>query len=167
MEENLFTPDCIRTFTGKYVNVFNPSPEMFCIEDIAHALSQQPRFGGHLKKFYSVAQHSCLCADLAQPEFKFDALMHDAAEAYLIDVPRPIKHKLANYKEIELNLMEKLSTVFGFRWPMPDNVKKVDDMMLNIEWNSLMLQRNEGFICLDSQSSEELFLRNFKYHKTT
>ena len=56
MKENLYTPNCIRTFTGLYMNVFNPKPDMICIEDIAHALSQQPRFGGHLPRMYSVAQ---------------------------------------------------------------------------------------------------------------
>ena len=51
-EENLYTPNCIRTFTGIYVNVFEPTPEMICIEDIAHALSNQCRFSGHLPTFY-------------------------------------------------------------------------------------------------------------------
>ena len=53
--ENLHTADCIRTFTGLYMNVFEPTPEMICIEDIAHGLSNMPRFGGHLPEFYSVA----------------------------------------------------------------------------------------------------------------
>ena len=48
MKENLYTKDCIRTFTGIYMNVFNPTSEMICIEDIAHSLSLQCRFAGHL-----------------------------------------------------------------------------------------------------------------------
>ncbi|MFC4230551.1 hypothetical protein ACFOW1_01525 [Parasediminibacterium paludis] len=58
MLEDLYKPNCIRTYTGLYMNVFDPTPEMICIEDIAHALSHQCRFSGHTKQFYSVAQHS-------------------------------------------------------------------------------------------------------------
>jgi len=90
--ENLFTPNCIRTFTGKYVNVFEPTLEMICIEDIAHALSMQCRFGGHLPYFYSVAQHSINCSFLVDtPCLKLEVLMHDASEAYLLGIPSPIK----------------------------------------------------------------------------
>lgn len=61
MTESLYTPNCIRTFTGIYMNVFDPTDEMICIEDIANALSHQCRFAGHLPNFYSVAQHSVQC----------------------------------------------------------------------------------------------------------
>jgi uncharacterized protein len=78
--ENLYEPDCIRTYTGLYINVFNPKPEMIEIEDIAHALSFQCRFGGHLPKFYSVAQHSLNCSYLVkEPALKLTALLHDAS----------------------------------------------------------------------------------------
>lgn len=137
-KENLYTPDCIRTVTGKYVNVFDPKPEMFCIEDIAHALSMQCRFGGHLPKFYSVAQHSILTSLLC-PDDELSALMHDSSEAYLLDIPRPIKLKLGNYKEIEHGLMTVLSDVFKFQYPLPDSVKRADEIMLNREWNEIML----------------------------
>src|SRR5665811_1025646 len=97
--ENLYTPNCIRTFTGIYMNVFEPTPEMISIEDIAHALTMQCRFGGHLPDFYSVAQHSLNCSYLIDnPKLKLTALLHDASEAYLLDIPRPIKNNLNNYK---------------------------------------------------------------------
>lgn len=117
-EENLYTPDCIRTFTGIYVNVFEPTEEMICIEDIAHALSNQCRFGGHLPVFYSVAQHSIIMSDKMHESHKLAALLHDASEAYLLDIPRPIKKGLSNYKEIEDKLMTAIAAKFGFEYPL-------------------------------------------------
>lgn len=137
--ENLYTKDCIRTFTGKYVNVFDPTPEMICLEDIAHSLSQQCRFGGHLPRFYSVAEHSILCSLICTKENQFQALMHDASESYLLDIPSPIKKGLANYHQIEEKLMMVIAKKFGFNWPMHDDVKDTDKHMLEREWNCIML----------------------------
>lgn len=137
--ENLYTPNCIRTFTGKYVNVFEPTIDMICIEDIAHALSNQCRFGGHLPRFYSVAQHSIMCCELADSEYKLQALLHDASEAYLLDIPRPIKHGLSNYKVIEDRLMTLIAEKFGFDYPLHEQVKHIDEVVLRFEWDHLML----------------------------
>lgn len=139
MTENLYTPDCIRTYTGKYVNVFEPTTDMICIEDIAHSLAQQPRFAGHLREHYSVGQHSVLSSHRVPEEHRLAALLHDASEAYMVDIPRPIKYKLSSYKEIEDNLMHLIAEKFGFEYPLPDSVKKVDEFMLQWEWESLML----------------------------
>src|SRR5687767_8990512 len=83
MNENLFIPKSIRVFSGAIVNVFDPDPATITIEDIAHALSMDCRFGGHLKKFYSVAEHSIHCSMQAHnaPD-QLAMLMHDASEAY-------------------------------------------------------------------------------------
>jgi 5'-deoxynucleotidase YfbR-like HD superfamily hydrolase len=161
-EENLYTSDCIRTFTGIYVNVFEPTPEMICIEDIAHALSMQCRFGGHLPYFYSVAQHSASCCAIAEPEHKFAALMHDASEAYLLDIPRPIKKRLANYKEIEDGLMKIIATKYGFEYPLHQKVKDVDEVMLEAEWNQIMLQQGSALDYMDSRRAKEFFMNQFK-----
>lgn len=143
MAENLYTPGCIRTFTGKYINPCKPNSDLICIEDIAHALSMQSRFGGHLPVFYSVAQHSVLTSAIVPSEHKLSALLHDASEAYLIDVPRPVKDQLHNYKEIEHALMAVIAGKFGFDWPLHGNVKDADEDMLLHEWNSLMLNTGE------------------------
>jgi len=137
--ENLYTPNCIRTFTGIYMNVFEPTLEMICIEDIAHALSNQCRFGGHLPKFYSVAQHSIVMSDKMHQSHKLAALLHDASEAYLLDIPRPIKQGLSNYKQIEDKLMNLIAEKFSFKYPLHEKVKEVDEYMLQWEWSSLML----------------------------
>lgn len=164
--ENLHTPDCIRTFTGIYMNVFEPTPEMINIEDIAHALAQQPRFGGHLPQRYSVAQHSINCSYLAETfEEKLDAIMHDASEAYLLDIPRPIKQRLTNYKEIENKLMLMIAEKFGFQYPMTEAIKQIDEQMLECEWHYLML-KNEAwkFNILDEGTVKKTFLDLFNYY---
>lgn len=142
VKENLYEVDCIRTFTGIYMNVFEPTLEMICIEDIAHALSMQCRFGGHLPRFYSVAQHSFYCADSVSFKYYLQALMHDASEAYLMDIPRPIKGRLTNYKEIENKLMLLIAEKFGFEYPLSETVKWADERMLEWEWRHIMLSEN-------------------------
>lgn len=140
--ENLYTPDCIRTFSGQYVNVFDPDPDTILIEDIAHALSQQCRFGGHLPEFYSVAQHSVLCVVAVPPEHALAALLHDAGEAYMLDIPSPIKNRLPDYKKYEDNLMQVIAKKFGFQYPLHEEVKKTDKMLLEKEWRKLMIEIN-------------------------
>lgn len=164
MTENLYTPNCIRTFSGLYVNVFEPTPEMICIEDIAHALSHQCRFGGHLPMFYSVAEHSVLCSVASKKENQFAALMHDASEAYLLDIPSPIKSGLKNYKELETGLMNVIAKKFGFEWPMNKEVVEIDKMMLEAEWEHIMLkQLNHSFInCHRSGLAKTIFLQHFE-----
>lgn len=138
----------IRTVTGKWVNVFDPKPEMFDIEDIAHALSMQCRFSGHLPYHYSVAQHSIFCYKQAitrelDKKERLTALMHDCSEAYLVDIPRPIKKQFSQYKVIEDKLMYTLAQVFNFNYPLSENIHKIDNSMLQIEWDHLMVQHEK------------------------
>ncbi len=79
----------IQTLSGKKFDYLNSTTDDVEIEDIATALSHICRFNGHLPEFYSVAQHSVLCSQIVPPEFAFEALMHDAAEAYCQDIPAP------------------------------------------------------------------------------
>jgi hypothetical protein len=169
MAENLNAVRSIRTHSGKYVNVFEPDPETLVIADIAHALSQQCRFGGHLPRHYSVAQHSLLCYKVASEEAKFDALMHDASEAYLLDMPKPIKLEMPQYNEIEHNLMLMLAEKFGFNYPKSEEVERVDRYLLEWEWNSIMLEdspeANKNFPPIESMTpteAKEAFLLAFQ-----
>ena len=166
-EENLYTPNCIRTVSGIYINVFEPKPEMICIEDIAHALSYQCRFGGHLPKFYSVAEHSLNCSYLIEDSnLKLAALLHDASEAYLLDIPRPIKSGLTNYKEIEDSLMKVIAEKFGFEYPLHSKIKEIDEIMLQTEWDILMLKK-ESWQLQRYQNEWDVrnaFIRMFHYY---
>lgn len=143
---NTAYPNTIRTFSGKYMNVFAPTLDMICIEDIAHALSMLCRFGGHSSQFYSVAQHSILCTDLVDTPLKLEALMHDAAEAYLVDLPSPIKHRMTEYKTIEDNLMKVIAKKFGLVYPFPEVIHNADRDMLKYEWDSLIERFNKIII---------------------
>lgn len=163
MKENLHTPNSIRTFSGVYVNVFEPTEDMIIIEDIAHALSHQCRFGGHLPEFYSVAQHSYSCSMMVPDEHKLAALLHDASEAYLLDIPRPIKAGLTNYKEIEDRLMRVIANKFGFQYPLHPEVKKADEVMLVKEWHHIMLQEQPLTACFSPEHAKARFLQQYRY----
>lgn len=158
----------IRTRSGKYVNVFDPVPEMFEIEDIAHALSNIPRWAGHCKSFYSVAEHSVLCARNPSikddPKLKYQALMHDASEAFLLDMPSPIKKQLGRYKTIEFQLMHVLAKRFDFQFPLSEEVKAIDQMILIDEWDQLMTDNTKDtllFNCYPPDMAKQIFLNEY------
>lgn len=124
----------------------DPRPGDIDIEDIAFALSNICRFGGHCE-FYSVAQHSVLVSRIVEAEtgdlsLAFHGLMHDAAEAYLGDLIRPIKHWSGDwaeaYKKIEARLEKVIAQVFDLPYPMPDAVKRADDIAGATEARDLM-----------------------------
>ena len=105
----------IQTYSGRQFYLLAPKPEDIDIIDIAHALSMMCRFVGHSQKFYSVAQHSILVAQHCKSEFKLHGLLHDASEAYISDLARPIK-KLdfsKDYKIVEAKIMEAVHKRFN------------------------------------------------------
>ncbi len=108
----------MQTYHGNRFYPEDVKSSVFCIEDIAHALSNICRFGGHIKKFYSVAQHSVLVADIVRAnggtvEQELWALMHDSAEAYMVDVPTPVKIILKGYKEKEIEVLSAIEKSLG------------------------------------------------------
>lgn len=122
----------IQTYTGLRFHPLDPRPEDVCIEDIAHALAHLCRYGGHCVRFYSVAEHSVLVHRHVSPENRLAALLHDAAEAYVVDLPRPLKRALPAYAEIEHKVELAVAQAFGIsdRWPWPDEVKAIDNRIL-------------------------------------
>ncbi len=128
--------NCIRTYTGKKFWPMDAREEDICIEDIAKALSQKCRYTGHSCFFYSVAQHCVHASEYCEdPRW---ALMHDAAEAYLPDVSRPIKPMIHGFVEAEDKLLRVIASKFGLEFPIPDSVHQVDDRLLVTEWHYLM-----------------------------
>jgi len=115
----------IQTHSGRAFDVCAPAAQLDII-DIATALSRQSRFAGHNLRFLSVAEHCVNVASFAPDHLKLTALMHDASEAYLVDIPRPIKPLLKGYYEIEDHLMKEIALKYGFEWPLPTEIKSLD-----------------------------------------
>ncbi len=108
--------------------------EMISLEDIARGLSNICRFGGQRKQFYSVAHHSMLVAVLAPNELRLYALLHDASEAYLGDVVKPLKHILGNsYAILELKSMAAIANNFKLNLSGFDKIKEYDMQALLLE----------------------------------
>lgn len=130
----------IQTYSGRRFCPLNPNPEAIVIQDIAHALSMQCRFSGHTKQFYSVAQHSVGVSYLCDKEDALWGLLHDASEAYLVDVPSPLKKsgKFDPYLHFEAQMMSAVCKRFGLLDGEPASVKRADKMLLAIEANQLM-----------------------------
>lgn len=138
----VIVPGEIRTYTGIVMNVLEPEPENICIEDIAHALSNLCRFSGHTSRFYSVAEHSIRCAEMIDKKYALSALLHDASEAYMVDIPSPLKIAMPEYVVHEAVMMRVIATKFGFEWPLHHMVKLTDKAILELEWTNLMLSDN-------------------------
>ncbi len=128
----------IQTFKGHYFNLLTPENSVIDIEDIAHSLARQCRFTGHTREFYSVASHSLWCSFLVDSRLALEALMHDAAEAYLGDVATPLKQLLPAYKVIEDQVERVVRMHFGLPHPMSPAVKEIDALMLMTEKRDLL-----------------------------
>lgn len=139
----------ILTYSGRYVTPLDLQGWMVDINDIAHALSMQCRFSGHVREFYSVAQHCCLVVDWLRDRgypytVQKQGLLHDAAEAYLQDMARPLKDHSAlgdAYREAETRAEAVIADVFDIRFPYDRMVKEADIALLALERQQLMPPR--------------------------
>jgi uncharacterized protein len=121
------------TYSGIRFWPLDPRPEDICITDIAHSLSHICRFGGHARHFYSVAQHSVIVSHLVEPELALAGLMHDATEAYLGDMTRPLKHQMPEYQRVEGLLWRVIAEKFGLPSELPPSIKHADNVALLTE----------------------------------
>lgn len=137
----------INTYTGKHFNYNDPRD--FDIKDIAQALSNICRFTGHLGQFYSVAQHSVIASQIVPEHLAFEALMHDAHEAYVGDVNAPLKSLLPSYRSIERRVERALRTQFKLPLRMSADVKRADMVMLATERRDFGMDDGTPWPCLE------------------
>lgn len=170
----------IQTNSGIHFNPLNPRLEDINIKDIAHALSNICRFCGHSKVFYSVAEHSTIVSEFLPTELKLVGLLHDASEAYITDIPAPLKPFLSNYEEIEERLSLKIYERFGIKETFLENrdrIREMDERVLASEKKILMdIDLDWGYIStleplscismvpLSPATAEKLFLDFFNFY---
>jgi len=138
------TDKSMLTFSGQYVHMEAPQAASINIADIAHALSQICRFGGHTRQFYSVAQHSVAVSRLMPEPYRLHGLLHDAGEAYYGDMIQPLKHLAVNrqYRDMESLMLARIYERFGLGMQQSDEcrdaVRRADLIMLATERRDLM-----------------------------
>jgi len=137
----------IRTFTGRSVRPLDIDPVTLDIVDIAHGLSNLCRFSGQCRSFYSVAEHSVRVSRILPESLALWGLLHDAAEAYLVDFPRPLKQSRGLgqlYKLAETRAMQVIAHKYGLPWPEPAAVKRADEVVLATELRDLFVLAPPG-----------------------
>lgn len=130
----------IQCFSGVAFYPLAPRIEAIRIEDIAHALAGDFRFGRHMRRRYTVAQHSVHVSQFCPPDMALKGLLHDASEAYLADIPRPLKHlpEMQAYRDAEARIQGMIYERFCGSSDEPPEVKAADVLMLGIEARDLM-----------------------------
>lgn len=130
--------------SGNYFDLLDPENSDFSIEDVAQGLSLTCRFTGQCRRFYSVAEHSVHMSYAVPAEYAYEALMHDAAEAFIGDVSKPLKDLLPEYRAIEKRIEAAVFARFNVRQPMPPCIKEYDIRMLATEQQQIM-RNNDGW----------------------
>lgn len=158
-DETWLRGDWMQTLSGKRYYPMSPRAEDIVPEDIAHALGMLCRYGGHVRKFYSVAEH-CVLMSLAVPiEDSLHALLHDATEAYVVDVPRPVKRYLTNYGDIESRVWRAICARFEITEELPKSVLEADDRILLTEKAALLPQAEDKWPGLEGLKPLDVTIR--------
>lgn len=135
--------------SGNYFDLCDPWGSQFTIEDIAHGLSHTCRYAGQCRMFYSVAEHSFHTSFLVPKHLQLAALMHDAAEAFIGDVTRPLKSLLPAYKRIEMDVEDAVAQRFGITGMDAEEVKAADLAMLAAEQATIMPAHADAWAVLN------------------
>ncbi|RJG25870.1 phosphohydrolase [Massilia cavernae] len=146
----MITTTYVSTFSGNRFYPLEPHIDHVAIEDIAHGLAYQCRFNGQTCEFYSVAQHSLVVASLVPPRLRLAALLHDAAEAYLGDMVKPLKVLLPEFAAIEEKVTLIIGATFGVDFSDYAPIKTADLVALATEKRDLMPHSVERWAYLDS-----------------
>ncbi len=127
-----------QTFSGLAFDLLDPLSNMVSIKDIAHALSNQCRFNGHCKRFYSVAEHCVYVSRVVPKSLRYLALLHDAAETYTNDITRPLKSILPDFRDVESRIWQVVAHRLNLPREIPEEIHVADQRLLATESEYLM-----------------------------
>lgn len=166
--------DWMQTFSGVAYWPMDPRVSEVRIEDIAHHLSMICRFGGAVSRFYSVAEHSVLVSKCVPKAWALQGLLHDATEAYVGDVVRPLKRNLPRYEEVERLNWLCIAEAFSLPIEMHESVKHADNTVLLAERNALLgpqpipwgwdknyVPADVEILCMTPEEAKSAFLARF------
>ena len=156
----------ILTLTGKQFNLFEPTPEMIDIRDIAAGLANKGHFSGLTPSFFSIAQHCIMVCDefafwdfCTDPKLKLLALLHDAAEAYIGDMIKPLKVRIPQYAQMEDKIMNAICARYGLDFSSLYLIKSTDLFIQKVEYNGFY---NNGRITyMKPEQAKHEFLNRF------
>jgi 5'-deoxynucleotidase YfbR-like HD superfamily hydrolase len=163
----------ISLLKGGFFDYQNPERSQYGIEDIARGLSHTARFSGQTDRVYTVAQHCVLVSKLVPPEHALEGLLHDGVEAFMADVPSPLKRMLPGYIELEHRAEADMCKRFGMKFPFHPSIKEADIRVFLAERRDMQPCVKEvcyeGYqpypnriIAWDSHMSYIYFMRRFK-----
>lgn len=155
------TSGLLRMNSGKLVKLTEMKPDDILIQDIAHHLAMKVRWNGAVNKFYSVAEHCIHVASFVPLELKLEALLHDAPEAYLFDIPRPLYNMFPFLVALEDTLHFVCAEKFGLHMPYHEKVRSADDYIL-MEERYFLIERNV-FNSMSPDEAKDKFMQ--KYHE--
>lgn len=156
----------IYTLNGSYFNFLDVKDNVVSVSTIAKALSNICRFNGQIEHFYSVAQHSVLVSHNVPEEHAMAALFHDAAEAYIGDVTKPLKALLPDYQQIEERVEKDIFQKLGLPWPLHPCIKQADLNLLATERRDLSDPDNTAgeWACLKGTTPIEQYITPMHPH---
>jgi hypothetical protein len=150
--------DLFNSYTGKQIDIADIKPQDINIIDIARGLATKIRYSGQLRELITVARHSINLVEMLPEEYKREALLHDAAEVYLGDVPAPAKMLLPEYQRFEERVDKVIREKFGLPLRLSGAVKDMDIKIRETEmrgadfkeddWGADMSRDYEDFISM-------------------
>lgn len=158
------TVGTIITLSGRRVDPFNMKSDDIYIYDIAHSLSMQCRYNGHISRFYSVAEHSVLVSQYLPEEYKLWGLLHDATEAYIGDMVSPVKQRLDSFNRLEQDIHRVVAEYFNLPSDIPEIVHNADKCILEqeLEWiKAGCIDIDHNMVGLDPAGASKLFMNNY------
>ena len=145
-QNTLYRGKTIRTYTGQYVDVFDPKPETITLIDLGIGQAYENRWSNQNRVHYSVAQHACMVHDMLPDWMQRQSIFHDSSEGILGDLARPIKKCMPEFEKIENQLMEVIAKKYRFDWPKYPEVDLVDKAFMSLEHAAFMLSKNPSIM---------------------